>query len=124
MHSLLLYCARAAAHQRLQFTWNQPTDAHSLFQAKADLQRSNEARDLLEQAVEEMKRELIGAAAMSSERAALQDEVALRALAAMNQISHGAPVAGCIVAWHDAATDLVVMKWYLFYFIFELITLV
>jgi hypothetical protein len=46
-----------------------------LSQAKADLQRSNEARDLLEQAVEEMKRELIGAAAMSSERAALQDEV-------------------------------------------------
>jgi hypothetical protein len=51
------------------------TDAHSLSQAKADLLRSNEARDLLEQAVEEMKRELIGAAAMSSERAALQDEV-------------------------------------------------
>jgi hypothetical protein len=59
---------------------------------------------LLEQAVEEMKRELICAAAVSSERAALQDEVALRALAAMNQISHGAPVAGCIVAWPPNAS--------------------
>jgi hypothetical protein len=44
-------------------------------QAKADLQRSNSARDTLEQAVEEMKRELIAASAASAERAALQNEV-------------------------------------------------
>ena len=44
-------------------------------QAKADLQRSNDARDSLEQAVEEMKRELIATSAASTERSALQDEV-------------------------------------------------
>ena len=44
-------------------------------QVKADLQRSNDARDSLEQAVEEMKREIIAASATSIERTALQDEV-------------------------------------------------
>jgi hypothetical protein len=46
-----------------------------LHQAKADLQRSNDARDSLEQAVEEMKRELIAASAASTERSAMQEEV-------------------------------------------------
>jgi hypothetical protein len=44
-------------------------------QVKAILQRSNDARDSLEQAVEEMKREIIVASATSIERTALQDEV-------------------------------------------------
>jgi hypothetical protein len=46
-----------------------------LRQAKADLMRSNDARDSLEQAVEEMKRELIAASAASAERSAMQEEV-------------------------------------------------
>jgi hypothetical protein len=46
-----------------------------LRQAKADLMRSNDARDALEQAVEEMKRELIAASAASAERSAMQEEV-------------------------------------------------
>jgi hypothetical protein len=46
-----------------------------LLQAKADLQRSNSARDTLELAVEEMKRELLAASAACEERAALQQEV-------------------------------------------------
>ncbi len=49
--------------------------ARRFAQAKADLQRSNSARDLLEQAVEEMKRELIAASAACVERSALQSEV-------------------------------------------------
>ena len=53
-----------------------PTALNRTLQAKADLQRSNDARDTLEQAVEEMKRELIAAASSSVERSVLQDEVA------------------------------------------------
>ena len=53
-----------------------PTALNRALQAKADLQRSNDARDTLEQAVEEMKRELIAAASSSVERSVLQDEVA------------------------------------------------
>ncbi len=53
-----------------------PTALNRALQAKADLQRSNDARDTLEQAVEEMKRELTAAASSSVERSVLQDEVA------------------------------------------------
>jgi hypothetical protein len=53
-----------------------PTALNRAVQAKADLQRSNDARDTLEQAVEEMKRELIAASSSSMERSVLQDEVA------------------------------------------------
>jgi hypothetical protein len=72
--ALLTLCAYLLPHSCDIFTM--PTALNRALQAKADLQRSNDARDTLEQAVEEMKRELIAAASSSMERSVLQDEVA------------------------------------------------